>query len=108
VKSSAKKKAYMGNKKLISSIFIALAIIIVGIIVFFMPSSEKDIFEETPKPNPVYEVCESFCETGQKNAFCSVRVKADTELSRTCYELATNPAYSQYNVATCPDFSCNA
>ena len=86
-------------------ILIILAIVVIGGVIFLYSWSSGILLGEE-KPNPISEQCAFFCDTNQKNGFCSFQVKASDSLTTTCDEFATNSAYSQYNVQTCPTISC--
>ena len=93
------KKRDMNNKKLILIIFIVL-VVAAGIVFLLVKKEIK------PEPAPVQ--CEFFCSTNQANAFCNVKITADKNTKATCNELATNPSYSKFGVASCPTISCSS
>jgi len=89
----------MKNKTLIWAIVFVFALVIISVIyVFFVGGPEK--------PDSVSVQCAFACESGQGTAFCAVERTVNENLKATCYELATSSQYSQYNVATCPEISC--
>jgi len=86
-------------------ISVIFAIVIIAAIIYFSISSPEGSFEQE-KPNPVAEQCAFACETSQKAAFCDVVRTADSGITATCNELATNPNYAKYNVQSCTSISC--
>jgi len=89
----------MKNKTLVLAIIFVLVLVVASVVyVFFVGGPEK--------PDSVSVQCEFACESGQENAFCIVERTVNENLKATCYELATNSQYAQYNVATCPEISC--
>ncbi len=91
----------MNTKPLIWSIIVIFLIIIASIV--FLSVYKKPVEE---KPDSAKIQCEFFCETGQKNGFCSFEINADKNLRTTCEELSKNSQYSRYNVQLCSSISC--
>ena len=86
-------------------ISVIFAIVIIAAIIYFSISPPEGNSEQE-KPNPVAEQCAFACETSQKAAFCDVVRTADSSITATCNELATNPNYAKYNVQSCTSISC--
>ncbi len=88
----------MKNKTLIWAIVFVLILVAASVSYIFFIGSDK--------PDTVSVQCAYFCETGQEAGFCSFKIDVSENLKVTCYELATNSQYAQYNVAACPEISC--
>ncbi len=96
------QKRGMSNGAII--MMIVGAFVLLGIIlgVIFL-GGEK---EAQPEPNPISEQCAFQCEAGSVPGFCSMQREVEEDLSLTCYSLATDSQYSNYNVEACPAVSC--
>ena len=79
---------------------IFIAAILVAVFMF-IPKGEEKV-----KILPASEQCAFFCDTNQRNSFCSFMIDTDDGLKTTCQELVTNPSYAGYNVQPCSSFSC--
>jgi len=89
----------MKNKTLIWAIVFVFALVVVSVVYVFVIGGPE-------KPADISVKCEFACESGQETAFCIIDRTVNENLKATCYELATNSQYTQYNVATCPEISC--
>jgi len=92
------EKKVMENKSLVIAIGIVFTLAIVLGMVLFLDNSAKG--------ESVSEQCANFCGTEQKAAFCDVSIKVTDTFRAKCNALATNPAYSKYNVEPCDSISC--
>jgi len=91
----------MKNKTLVLAIIFVLVLVVASVVyVFFVGGPEK--------PDSVSVQCGFACESGQETAFCTIERTVNENLKATCYELATKSQYSQYNVATCSEISCES
>ncbi|MBU2615870.1 MAG: hypothetical protein KKC19_02090 [Nanoarchaeota archaeon] len=98
--SSHKRANYNMTKKLIIAV-IAVFVLIISSAVFLFRGGvgEKDELAVSVQ-------CASFCETGQKSAFCDLDIKV-TEIFRSkCSILAGDSKYAKYNVQACQTISC--
>ena len=104
------EKRGIGNKILIGAIVVVSVLIVVSLLWIFYSVDdfvgEEVEEEEVFVPTPIDEVCATACNDNQRDVFCFHNRRAADNLVTTCYELATNPDYSQYNVDECPEFSC--
>ncbi|HOW37195.1 MAG TPA: hypothetical protein PLK34_03020 [Candidatus Pacearchaeota archaeon] len=87
----------------IKIVLFILLIVLISVLIFnysskFSPSAQK--------PSSLKEICNSFCETNQRTAYCFLSLKIKRELKGTCDELSTNSEYSSYNIERCENFSC--
>ena len=81
-------------------IFISALVIFLAVIVFLSIS-----FLQKPQPDSVSTQCAFACESGQRNAFCSVEMTLSNGAA-TCEQLASQSQYSSYDVKPCPAISC--
>lgn len=89
--------------KIVKIILFILLVILIFVLIFnysskFFPSSQKS--------SSLKEICEGFCNTNQRTAYCFLSLKVKEDVKRTCDELSIDSRYSSYNVERCETFSC--
>ena len=94
-------KRGMETKTILWVIGVVIAVAVIAAFIFIpkvsLPEGESAAASEQ---------CALFCNTNQRDAFCSFNVIVNDNLRTTCQDLATNSAYSQYNVQPCSTISC--
>jgi len=91
-----------GLKGTAITVIVVLIVLIAAILIYnFVIKREK----VTP-PNPINVQCQNQCNLSSKIGFCDVERKVTESLTTTCYELAKNSQYAQYNVQSCPAITC--
>ena len=93
----------LGKRGLSKTWISVIVIIVVLIVVVLILNLTK---EEVIPPNPITVQCQNQCDAESKIGFCDVERRVTEIIVTTCYELSTNPSYTQYGIQACPTVSC--